>query len=37
MDRYGWLNLNTFGRWYQRDLDMNRPKRKAAINNLIRG
>ena len=36
-DRYGWTNLKTFEKFYQRDLDMNKTKRLAAINNLIKG
>ena len=36
-DRYGWTNLKTFGKFYQKDLNMNNKKRLAAINNLIKG
>jgi len=36
-DRYGWTNLKTFEKFYQRDLDMNKTKRLAAFNNLIKG
>tara|TARA_R100000458_G_C8260191_1_gene235779 strand:+ start:111 stop:1277 length:1167 start_codon:yes stop_codon:yes gene_type:complete len=36
-DRYGWTNLKTFGKFYQKDLNMNKTKRLAAINNLIKG
>ena len=35
-DRYGWSNLKTFGKFYQRDLNANEPKRRAAINNLMK-